>query len=132
MIQRVLIFYPGNPSYIGLWQPSLPDLWQTQTVTSGRTSDANAVFESLHALLKKNSSTIKEVTAIGVMQGPASYTQLRSFIASANSMAWALRLPLFGFSADSVLPDNLPTLVATAHKNMPIEPVYPTQIGYKW
>ena len=128
MMQRVLVFDCGkDQKYVGLWQPDQSPEWLTEPVESGAAKD-NALIKALDNLLQRTSITLGDITHIGVMRGPSAYTQLRSFIATANSLAWASRIPLFAFGPDATLPDSLPDLLQNAHRDVPIEPCYPSSI----
>lgn len=128
-MQRVLIFMISNQEqYIGLWQPQHDTPWQQVTIEPGARADGQ-IFLALDSLLTAHNIPLRSITHLGVMPGPASYTQLRIYVATANSLAWALQLPLFPIPAQSVLPKDLPSLLAAAKRNVPIEPQYPTVIN---
>jgi tRNA A37 threonylcarbamoyladenosine modification protein TsaB len=124
MKQVVLIFEP-NESYIGLWIAAT-DAWHTMPVIKGQQT-TNAVLEAINTLLSQHAQSLKTVTHIGAMQGPASYTHLRLFITTANTLAWAQHLPLFGFGQKDI-PSTIPNLLPQAKRNSPLEPIYPTII----
>lgn len=113
-------------SFVGLWCPDNHTPWVSLPITSN--PGENKVIETIEVLLDEQGIILTKLTHIGVMHGPASYTQLRIFIATANSLAWALEIPLFSFGPDTNIPDQLPELIRTAKLNMPIEPVYPSRI----
>lgn len=46
--------------------------------------------------LKKNQKTLKNITAIEVFLGPGSFTGLKVGVAVANSLGWALKVPING------------------------------------
>lgn len=121
----VLLFYPGEHSYIGLWNGKT-NAWKTQEVTP--TPSGNRVISALELLLQTTNTPLNKVTHIGVLEGPASYTELRIFITTANSLSWVLGVPLFAFNAKNILPNEIPSLLSQAHVNRPIEPIYPTSI----
>lgn len=128
MNQNVLLFCLDSESFIGLWQPAHGEQWQKEAVVITRTSQENPLFLALETLLTKNQLTLHAISAIGVTQGPGSYTQLRSFIAAANSLAWAAQIPIFAFPAPTKLPDEIPQYLNSARLNVPIDPIYPTAI----
>jgi|SRR6266542_3923099 len=128
MKQTVLIFYPGEVSSIGLWQPEGETSWHTHAVPRASRAVENTLFTELTTFLAAHSLDMRDITHIGVLAGPASYTELRSFIAAADSLAWAQQIPLFSFDLQATLPQDLPHLVAGAKTNVPIEPVYPRAI----
>ncbi len=49
-------------------------------------------------LLTENKVTLKNISAIGVLNGPGSYTGLRIGLAAAKSFCYALNIPLFLFN----------------------------------
>lgn len=124
---RLLIFYPGKESYIGLWLPDMATSWVTYSVVQGNQSGPS-LLAVVETALREQRLTLASLTHIGAMEGPASYTHLRVFLATANALAWAQHLPLFGFGPDASLPDDLPELYRTAKLNIPIEPVYPSAL----
>ncbi len=127
--QCVLVFIPGEVSRLGLWQPhgSAEGTWCTADVPRSDRSQPgnNRVLTAVDALLRTNQLLLAAVTHIGVMRGPASYTELRLFVTTANTLAWVKGVPLFAFDAASDVPRDLPHLIASAKVNQPIEPVYP-------
>lgn len=127
MHQTVLILYPAASSSFGLWRPHSTPEWVTFTLPDYNKADLN-LLSFLDTFLKEQHITLKQITHIGVMAGPASYTQLRVFVATANALAWSLKLPLFGFDETTALPQAIPSLLTQAKVNTPIEPVYPSVI----
>jgi tRNA A37 threonylcarbamoyladenosine modification protein TsaB len=128
MNQCAAIFLPGKDSYVGIWTPGYNNEWQTVTLANSP-DGGNVVVKGLQQLLGDQSLTIHSLTHIGVMNGPAPYTQLRSHVAIANALAWSLNLPLFTIPDESAMPQALTDLSANAKRNIVIEPVYPTVIG---
>ena len=121
-----LIFLPGETPLIGVWRPGYLPEWVGHTLapkTSGTT-----LLHELQRFLAHEKLDLNQVKSIGVMAGPASYTHLRLFVSTANALAWSLAIPVFGFSAQSKLPEDLPVLVRQAKRNVPLEPVYPTKL----
>lgn len=68
-------------------------------VLSQGLSSSKFLFPSLLELLQKNKYTPKDLELIGCGIGPGSYTGMRVGTALAQSMAYALRLPLVGISS---------------------------------
>lgn len=52
------------------------------------------VLSLINQILKKNKKTLKEITAIKVETGPGSFTGLRVGLAVANTLGWALKIPV--------------------------------------
>jgi hypothetical protein len=134
MKQYVLVFLPGEVSKIGLWRPhdNAAD-WCTREVPRGTSSPSNEpvnrVLTELDTLLAEIHVPLETITHIGVMHGPSSYTELRLFVSTANTLAWARSLPIFHFGPESAIPEALPSLIPTARVNMPVQPVYPPLPG---
>jgi hypothetical protein len=128
MNYTVLIFCPGDESYVGLWQSQSKDDWTRIPLAKGAQTGPD-IIQSIDQLLNSHHLKLNDLTHIGAMVGPASYTQLRLFVATANTLAWALQKPLFGFSKEADLPHDLPSLLPQAKHNVPLEPVYPHALG---
>ncbi len=127
MQYNILIFYPGKNSYVGLWRPKTEPNWTIipiETTQSGPT-----LLHALTSLLQSSNAHIDSITHIGAMTGPAHYTQLRIFIATANALAWSQQLPLFAIPPESFLPNDIAKLIPTARVNVPLEPIYPHDIA---
>lgn len=124
---RVLIFMAGDENYVGLWRADAVPGWRTVPIVRS-VPEGNQVLQALDALLHESSVPLTQITHVGVMRGPASYTQLRLVVTTANALAWALGLPLFGFSSEVSMPDSIPQLLVSAKVNIPIIPVYPTDL----
>lgn len=65
------------------------------------------VHEAIHLLLEENQMQLSELHAIGVTNGPGSYTGIRVGLSAAKGLGYALNIPL-------VLCNNLLALAATA------------------
>lgn len=117
----------NNEQYVGLWQPHHDDYWHTVVIEPGARADGQ-IFTAVETLLSLHHLPLKSITHIGVMPGPASYTQLRIYVATANALAWALHLPLFAVPTGSSLPEDIPSLLTSAKRDVPIEPIYPSII----
>ena len=70
--------------------------WQWQKDTGGE------VLERIGKLLIKHNLKISGLEAIAVNQGPGSYTGLRVGITIANTLAWSLKIPVFGYSSQDI------------------------------
>jgi hypothetical protein len=128
MKYTVLILYPGHTHPISIWRPSEVPAWRQykfNEVRGSKSESGSPVFNALEQVMAEQLLTPRQLTHIGVMTGPASYTLLRSYVAIANSLAWALQIPLFSFSDSIHLPDELPSLCSQAQMNIPSEPNYP-------
>lgn len=67
------------------------------------------VLSLINQILKKHKKTLKDVTKIEVNLGPGSFTGLRVGVSVANSLGWALKIPVNGKRVD---------------REGPVEPVY--------
>lgn len=123
----VLVFYPGEGAFIGLWRPASDPPWQTIDIPAGP-QPSKTVIGAIETLFKE-SGRLGEITHLAAMPGPGSYTQVRVFVATANALAWALGRPLFAIPPKTKLPSDLPQLISSAKINCPLEPVYPHEVG---
>lgn len=55
---------------------------------------AQTILSCIDDLLKRNSTSLKEIKALAVFSGPGSFTGLRIGHSVANSLAYALDLPI--------------------------------------
>lgn len=119
-----LLFLPGELPQLALWRLNQNDAVAIYNFKTTKPTGPE-VLDGVFSLLASERCDIKNITHIGAMVGPASYTQLRIFVSTANAMAWSLALPLFSLRPHDVLPEALPSRVRTAKQNTPLEPVYP-------
>lgn len=61
-----------------------------------RPASAQTVLPLLEALLKEQSKTLQDVTAVEVHTGPGSFTGLRVGATIAQTLSWILQVPLNG------------------------------------
>ncbi len=127
-MQHVLVFYPGQESFVGLWRPHHTTPWVTLPITNVK-GEGNRVLQVLDALLEQEKIGVAQLTHIGAFAGPATYTQLRLCLATANMLAWSLDLPLFELEAADTLPQSLPVALERARRGKPIEARYPQVLG---
>lgn len=125
--QCALVLLAGKLPQIGLWQGLDPPFWSALTLEQ-KIQGSNLLAEIVR-LLANNEVSLTNLTSIGVMPGPASYTQLRLFVSTANTLAWNLGLPIFTIQTDSNIPQDLSRLIGSAKVNQVIKPVYPTKLG---
>jgi tRNA threonylcarbamoyl adenosine modification protein YeaZ len=55
---------------------------------------AEELLEEIDKLLKAKSYKLKDIEAIGIYRGPGSYTGLRVGMTIANTLGWALNIPV--------------------------------------
>lgn len=93
----------------------------------------------LDKFLKGNNTSLKNLLAIIVFQGPGSYTSLRIGISIANALAWSLSIPAFGIKGKNILTKKdveqfikkkINPLITNQYKyiNKPIKPYYSNKI----
>ncbi len=129
MKQAALIFSCADTQpLVGLWRPQHAESWVVTDLVLGRESGP-ALLQSTLDLLESAGETWATITHVGVMHGPASYTQLRVFITTAATLAWVKSIPIFSFDPQTLLPDAIPTLISQAKRNQAIEAVYPHDLG---
>lgn len=56
----------------------------------------------LDKFLKSNKTSLKNISAVIVFQGPGSYTSLRIGISIANALAWSLDISIIGMLAKNL------------------------------
>lgn len=67
------------------------------------TSEANhseELIKNIDALIEDNSISKADISKIVIVSGPGSYTGLRVGVATANAMAYALNIPIFGIKTE--------------------------------
>lgn len=119
----VLLMAPGATPYLAVWRPSSANPFYTVSVDPKTTGPM--LLDNLHHFLIGRQLTYHQLSHIGVMAGPASYTHLRVWVVTANTLAWTQGITLFGFAATAVVPETLPELIRAAKLNTPLWPVYP-------
>lgn len=61
-----------------------------------RQNQSQELLFKIDQFLKQNKVNLKDLKAIGVYRGPGSYTGLRVGITVANTLGWALNIPVIG------------------------------------
>lgn len=118
---QVIVFLPGERPSIGLWRPALRIAYISLEL--GPKPSGPDLLAQIAKLLGSKSA-LRSLTHCGVMVGPASYTHVRIFVSTANTLAWTLAIPIFAIHCDNRVPDDLAKLIQTAKKNYPVEPIY--------
>lgn len=54
------------------------------------------VLSLIDQIIKKNKKTLKDITEIKIETGPGSFTGLRVGVSVANTLGWALKIPVNG------------------------------------
>lgn len=67
------------------------------------TGDQSAdILSNIEKTLKSQKTSLQDITAIVVNQGPGSFTGVRVGIAVANALAWGLNIPVVGYKDGDV------------------------------
>lgn len=74
-------------------------MWQAHRELS------STLLVKIEEILEKNSLQKKDITAVLVFRGPGSFTGLRIGVAVANTLAYALNIPIAGGQGDDWLAD---------------------------
>lgn len=64
--------------------------------TSSKKEKSQRLLPFIDEVLKKNKLTLKDLTEIKVNTGPGSFTGLKVGVSVAQSLGWALRIPVNG------------------------------------
>lgn len=78
----------------------LNDQVKTLSYESPREQD---ILQSIEAFLNENEKSLTDLTSIQVETGPGKFTSLRLGIAIANSLAYALNIPINGQLAGTTI-----------------------------
>lgn len=82
------------------------EVWQAHRELS------NTILRKIEELLKSQGKNLKDVQGIVAFQGPGSFTGLRIGLTVANTMAYALDVPIVGAMGESWLADGVKRLEA--------------------
>lgn len=74
-------------------------------------------------LLRRQKKSLDKVSKVVVVSGPGSFTSLRTGVAVANALSYALGAPLVGVQASRV-PTDLRKLRELKGLNLPVHPYY--------
>lgn len=85
---------------------------------------AQQIFTFLDETLAKHDKTINDITAIGVYQGPGSFTGLRIGITVANTLAESLGVPIVGTSSTDNWQSALASQLASGENEHIVLPNY--------
>lgn len=77
---------------------------------------AERLLFAIDKLLKAKSCKLKAITGIVVVSGPGPFTALRIGIATANTLAWALKIPVAGIKLDEF--NNISELIKISEKKI--------------
>ena len=68
---------------------------------------SDTLLEKIEMILLKNDQTLDELTGICIYQGPGSFTGLRIGITVANTLAYALNIPIVGAEGEAWLAESM-------------------------
>jgi len=81
------------------------------------TSDqAKELLRNIEESLKKKNSGLEKITKILVNLGPGSFTGVRVGVAVANTLAWSLNIPVYGYKGSS-LEEKIKEIEILSQKN---------------
>lgn len=95
----LLIDTAGEPARIGLATGDFEQL-------PNRGALAGELLRRIDALLHAHHIKLSELTGIGVVVGPGSFTGLRLGIAAANALAWSHKLPAVAVTAEEAATED--------------------------
>lgn len=76
---------------------------------------ARGLLAFIHTSLARHQADWPDVTGIGVLRGPGSFTGLRIGVATANALAYSLDVPVVGTCGDDWQAESIARL--TSHQN---------------
>jgi len=100
-------------------------LWDKDTGTE--------VLKNIQMLLKKHQKELTDLKAILVNQGSGSFTGVRAGITVANTLAWALNIPVLGYREGML--DGALTKARQIRRSKFLKialPYYPSGLGPPW
>jgi tRNA threonylcarbamoyladenosine biosynthesis protein TsaB len=71
---------------------------------------SNQLLRKIEELLRKHGAAFEDLTSIVVFEGPGSFTSLRIGLTVANTIAYALQIPIVGASSDDWFKQGLAKL----------------------
>lgn len=63
---------------------------------------AESLNEMIAEVLKKNKKKLEDISGIGVITGPGSFTATRIAVTVANALSYALKVPVLGFPLSAI------------------------------
>lgn len=88
-----------DKNYLALFWPEKIEkeiFWQRQETSK-------ELLPKIDQFLRQNKLKLKDLKAIAVFRGPGSFTGLRVGISVAQSLGYALKIPVFGFKQKDIL-----------------------------
>lgn len=90
--------------------------WLTRKEFLAQYQQAEKLLTEINKLLKKQACKLTDLQAILVINGPGPFTALRIGIVTANTLAWALKIPMVGIKLSEF--KNFDELVKIAEKKV--------------
>jgi tRNA threonylcarbamoyladenosine biosynthesis protein TsaB len=109
---------------VGLYQDGQKLAYKTWTA---HRQLAETLHQVIVDVLAENGKALQNVEAIGVYQGPGSFTGLRIGLTVANAMADGFGLPIAGAQGEGWLPDVLARLQA-GENDVAVMPEYGAEV----
>ncbi len=81
------------------------------------------LLPQIDLFLKNNKITLQDLTAIFVDLGPGSYTGIRVGVTIANTLAWSLNIPVYGFKTEELKKSLVETKISDNFTH-PVLPLY--------
>jgi len=81
------------------------------------------LLPAIKRMLSRHGMDFHDISRIAVVSGPGSYTGVRTGVAIANALAYALKKPILGLRTDQV-PPSLSQLFAFNFGQPPVLPLY--------
>ncbi len=96
---------------------------------TGERKQSEHLLRLVETAMKKNKIELKKIKGLGVVTGPGGFTSVRIGVASANTLAYALKIPVVGlslkeFSDNNELVGKVVKKLKTQKKFKPVVPVY--------
>lgn len=63
---------------------------------TGRHQESEKLLKTIEDFLKSRKVSLKRIKAVGVVSGPGGFTALRIGVVIANTLVWALKIPIIG------------------------------------
>lgn len=84
---------------------------------------AETIHHKLEELLKSQSKTLGDITAVVIYQGPGSFTGLRIGMSVANALAYSLDVPITATTGDDWIQEGIKAVLEKPSKT-PVTPEY--------
>ena len=82
------------------------------------------LLPAIQALLGKSRMIFSDLLKIAVVSGSGSFTSIRIGVATANALAYSLKIPIFQVDSRAVEATNISNLISKMPKMSQISPIY--------